>query len=185
MLKRSFDVAISLLVLLATSPIWLVVAVIIVLSDHGPVLYRQQRVGLRGTTFRIFKFRTMVPNADKIGGYSTATGDPRITGIGQFLRRYSIDELPQLINVLLGDMSLVGPRPDVPGQRSLYSDAEFTKRHSVKPGITGLAQATSRSRATPEERKRLDLEYVDNSSFLFDLKVIALTVRQVISVGGN
>lgn len=185
MMKRAFDVVVSCCVIIVSAPIWLVIAICIVLSDRGPALYRQQRVGLGGNTFGIFKFRTMVQNADKIGGYSTAFGDPRITRIGGVLRRYSLDELPQLLNVLLGDMSLVGPRPDVPAQRNLYTDEEYAKRTSVKPGITGLAQATARSTATTEQRKQLDLEYVDKTSFVFDLKVIMLTVRQVIAVGGN
>lgn len=185
MLKRAFDVTVSLVAIVISSPLWVVIALCIFLSDRGPVLYRQQRVGLGGTTFGIFKFRTMVPNADKIGGYSTAFGDPRITKLGGFLRRYSLDELPQFLNVLLGHMSLVGPRPDVPMQKSLYSETEYAKRNSVRPGITGLAQATSRSRATAEERKKLDLEYVDKAGFLFDLRVIAMTVRQIVAVGGN
>src|SRR5690606_34894805 len=104
---------------------------------------------------------------------------------GRYLRRYSLDELPQVINVLKGDMSVVGPRPDVPAQRSLYSQADFAKRHSVRPGITGLTQATLRSNATPEGRLRLDLEYVDRASFLLDMKILALTVRQVLTKGGN
>jgi len=183
--KRVFDIVVSCCMIIVSAPVWLVVAACIVLSDRGPILYRQQRVGLGGRLFGIFKFRTMVPNADRIGGYSTALGDPRITRVGGLLRRYSLDELPQLLNVLVGDMSLVGPRPDVPAQRNLYTDEEYAKRISVKPGITGLAQATARSAATTEQRKRLDLEYVNKASFLFDLKVIMLTVRQVIAVGGN
>jgi len=185
MLKRVFDVVVSVLIIMLTLPIWLTVSACIFLGDRGPVFYRQQRVGLGGRLFGIYKFRTMVPDADKIGGYSTAYGDPRITRVGAFLRRYSLDELPQLLNVVIGDMSLLGPRPDVPMHRSLYTDEEYAKRSSVRPGITGLAQATARSRATPEERKRLDLEYVDKSGFLFDLRVILMTVRQVVAVGGN
>lgn len=185
MLKRTFDVIVSLSTIVVTSPLWVVISLCIFVSDRGPVLYRQQRVGLAGKPFGIYKFRTMVPNADKIGGYSTTYGDPRITRVGGVLRRYSLDELPQLLNVLMGHMSLVGPRPDVPMQKSLYTEAEYAKRTSVRPGITGLAQATARSQATPEERKRLDLEYVDRASFLFDLQVILMTVRQVVAVGGN
>lgn len=185
MMKRCFDIAGSLLVLIVTSPVWLVTALLIYAHDRGPIFFRQDRVGLHGKVFRIYKFRSMVLNADKIGGYSTSDGDPRITPIGRVLRRYSIDELPQLINVLVGDMSLIGPRPDVPAQRALYSDVDFAKRHSVRPGITGLAQATVRSSATPEERTRLDLEYVDRMSFAFDLSIMVQTVRQVVTKGGN
>lgn len=185
MLKRSFDIVGSLALLIVTFPAWFVLAVLVRAHDGGPILYRQERTGLGGKPFHILKFRTMVQNADKIGSYSTAENDARITPVGRYLRRYSLDELPQVINVLKGDMSVVGPRPDVPAQRSLYSQADFAKRHSVRPGITGLAQATLRSNATPEERLRLDLEYVDRASFLFDMKILALTVRQVLTKGGN
>jgi len=185
MIKRCLDIAVSLLILVVTSPVWLVAALLIHRHDRGTVFFRQNRVGLHGKIFRIYKFRSMVLNADKVGGFSTSDGDLRITPVGRFLRRYSIDELPQLINVLVGDMSMIGPRPDVPAQRALYSNAEFEKRHSVRPGITGLAQATVRSSATPEERTRLDLEYVDRMSLGYDLKIIMQTVRQVVTKGGN
>ncbi|WP_375598347.1 sugar transferase [Devosia sp. Naph2] len=185
MLKRGFDILSAASVLIVSSPVWLLIAILIKAHDGGPVFYRQIRTGLVGRTFGILKFRSMVQNADKIGGYSTADNDSRITPIGRFIRRTSLDELPQLFNVLRGDMSVVGPRPDVPEQRSLYSAEEFDKRNRVRPGITGLAQATMRSTATPEERKRLDLEYVDQASFLLDMKILALTVRQVLTKGGN
>lgn len=185
MLKRGFDIAGSLLLLLVTSPIWMVVAILVRRSGPGPIFYRQNRVGLYGRVFRIFKFRTMVSNADKIGGYSTSDGDARITPVGRVLRRYSLDELPQLLNVLKGDMSLVGPRPDVPAQGELYTAAELEKRNSVRPGITGLAQATVRSSATAAERMRLDLDYVDRQDFLFDMKIMVMTARQIVTKGGN
>lgn len=185
MLKRFFDILSSATVLLVTSPIWVAIAIFIKAHDGGAVFYRQIRTGRHGKTFGILKFRSMVQNADKIGGFSTADNDPRITPVGAFLRRSSLDELPQLFNVILGDMSVVGPRPDVPAQRSLYSTTEFDKRNSVQPGITGLAQATLRSSASVDERKRLDLEYVDRASFLLDMKIIALTVRQILTKGGN
>lgn len=185
MLKRGFDILSAGFFLLVSAPVWLLIAIMIKAYDGGPVFYRQIRTGLGGRTFGVLKFRSMVQNADKIGGYSTADDDPRITPIGRFIRRTSLDELPQLFNVLLGDMSVVGPRPDVPEQRSLYSAEEFGKRNRVRPGITGLAQATIRSAATPEERKRLDLEYVDRAGLLLDLKILALTVRQVLTKGGN
>ncbi len=185
MLKRGFDILSAASVMIVSSPVWLVIAILIKAHDGGPVFYRQIRTGLGGRTFGILKFRSMVQNADMIGGYSTADNDSRITPIGRFIRRTSLDELPQLFNVLRGDMSVVGPRPDVPEQRSLYSAEEFDKRNRVRPGITGLAQATMRSTATPEERKRLDLEYVDQASLLLDMKILALTVRQVLTKGGN
>ena len=127
----------------------------------------------------------MVINAESLGGYSTADRDPRITAIGRFIRRTSLDELPQLLNVLFGEMSIVGPRPDVPAQRSLYTDDEWTVRHSVRPGITGLAQSTLRSEATTEQRKAMDLEYAKNVSFALDVRIILMTIRQVVFKGGN
>lgn len=185
MAKRLFDFCVSALAILALSPLLATVAILIRRHDGGRVFYRQLRVGRDGRTFRVFKFRTMVENADRIGGYATADDDSRITPLGRKLRRTSIDELPQLFNVLAGDMSIVGPRPDVPAQRALYTDDEFSRRHSVRPGITGLAQATLRSDATEGQRKALDLEYVDRSGLLLDLRIIAMTVRQVLTKGGN
>jgi len=184
-LKKIFDLLLSAAALLLLLPVFLVVAVCIYAHDRGPVLFRQTRVGLNGRTFGILKFRSMVMNADKIGGYSTQANDPRITSIGRFIRRTSIDELPQLLNVLLGDMSIVGPRPNVPAQRAEYTGAEWDLRNAVRPGITGLAQAKFRSQSTDSQRKELDLYYVENSSFLLDLKIIFMTCRQVLSKGGN
>jgi lipopolysaccharide/colanic/teichoic acid biosynthesis glycosyltransferase len=184
-LKKLFDLLLSAGALLLLFPVFLIVAACIYSHDRGPVLFRQTRVGMNGQTFGILKFRSMVLNADKIGGYSTQANDPRITRIGRFIRRTSIDELPQLLNVLLGDMSIVGPRPNVPAQRAEYTGAEWDLRNAVRPGITGLAQAKFRSRCTASQRKELDLYYVENSSFLLDLKIILMTCRQVLSKGGN
>lgn len=155
------------------------------LDSPGGAIFRQKRVGLGGRLFDVLKFRSMVTNADKIGGYSTADGDARITRSGRFIRKTSLDELPQLINVLKGEMSLVGPRPDTPMQEANYSPKEWAKRCSVRPGITGLAQATLRSEATPEERTRLDLDYVDRAGVGFDLQILGMTIRQVLFKGGN
>lgn len=185
MMKRLIDVLAAMAALLLLSPVLMVVAVAIYAGDRGSVLFRQRRVGRNGREFSIYKFRSMVLNAEKIGGYSTADGDPRITRIGLFIRRTSIDELPQLLNVLLGDMSLVGPRPDVPAQRSMYTEEEWVLRHKVRPGITGLAQATLRSEATVEQRKQLDLRYACEASILLDVKIIILTFKQVFGKGGN
>lgn len=185
MLKKIFDLLLSAGALLLFFPVLLIVAACIYAHDRGPILFRQTRVGLNGQTFGIFKFRSMVLNADKLGGYSTQANDPRITRIGRFIRRTSIDELPQLFNVLLGDMSIVGPRPNVPAQRAEYTEAEWDLRNVVRPGITGLAQAKFRSQSTDSQRKELDLYYVENSSFLLDLKIILMTCRQVLSKGGN
>ena len=184
-MKRLIDIALALFTLAVMSPALIAVAFAVYRFDRGPVFYRQVRVGRRGRHFHMLKFRSMVLNADRIGGYSTAEGDPRITPVGRFIRRTSLDELPQVFNVLSGDMSLVGPRPDVPAQRALYTEDEWSLRHRVRPGITGLAQATLRSTATPEERKRLDLEYAKSSSIGLDARIIKLTFKQIFGTGGN
>ena len=182
-MKRCLDAGASALVLAILWPVLALIALVVRLDSPGPVFYRQERVGRGGRRFLIFKFRSMVSNADQIGPYHTARGDARITRVGAILRKTSLDELPQLLNVLRGDMSLVGPRPDVPAQESLYKPADWAKRNSVRPGLTGLAQATLRSAATPEERRQLDLEYVDRASVMFDLKIIFMTIRQVLGRG--
>lgn len=184
-MKRIFDLLFSTIFIIILLPIYIALALIVKLQDGGPSLFSQQRVGKDGRIFRIWKFRSMIKNAERIGGYSTLDGDPRITPFGHFLRRSSIDELPQLYNVLIGDMSLVGPRPDVPAQSSLYTNKEWSLRQSVRPGITGLAQATLRSKATHAQRIQLDLQYVNNLSFIGDLQIILMTIKQVIQKGGN
>lgn len=184
-MKRLLDVIIASLALLALSPLLLATAVAVYVGDFGPVLFRQRRVGLGEREFWIYKFRSMVLNAERLGSYATASRDSRITPVGKFIRRTSLDELPQLFNVLFGDMSIVGPRPDVPAQRTLYSYAEWVARHRVRPGITGLAQATLRSEATPEQRKALDLRYAREASVALDLQIIAMTFKQVFGKGGN
>jgi lipopolysaccharide/colanic/teichoic acid biosynthesis glycosyltransferase len=175
-MKRVIDVLVSASLLVVLSPLLVGAALAISLESPGPVLFRQTRLGRGGREFAMYKFRSMVANAASIGPYHTASGDPRITRVGRFLRRTSIDELPQLLNVLKGDMSLVGPRPDVPAQRALYSDADWALRCSVRPGITGLAQATLRSRATPQQRLALDLRYAREQSLWLDAQIVAWTL---------
>lgn len=184
-MKRVFDLIGAILALAILWPLLLVVALAIKMDSPGPVLFLQTRIGLGGRPFSIFKFRSMVSNAEQLGGYSTAYGDPRITRVGQFIRRTSIDELPQILNVLKGDMSWVGPRPDVPAQRVEYTDEEWQVRHRVRPGITGLAQATLRSLATREQRKAMDLDYAMRHSLWLDMKIVLMTVHQVLGKGGN
>jgi len=184
MLKRSFDLLVSAYLLLISLPVFLLIALAIKLDSRGAVFYVQKRIGQYGRLFKIFKFRSMVPHADRIGGHSTAPNDARITRTGKFLRKTSLDEIPQLINVLIGDMSLIGPRPDVPAQEADYTPEDWQQRCRVKPGITGLAQATLRSDATPEERTRLDLDYADRQSFLLDMRILLMTIRQVLGRGG-
>lgn len=184
-MKRLFDILVSLSVLIPAAPLLIVIAVLIKLESRGPAIFKQQRVGRFGEPFYIYKFRSMVVNAESSGPHFTQQSDPRITRVGRFIRKTSLDELPQLLNVLKGDMSLVGPRPDVPKQRADYSESEWNKRNQVRPGITGLAQAKLRSSATFVERTQMDLEYVDKSSLSFDLWVILLTIKQVLFKGGN
>jgi len=184
-MKRFLDILIASVTLIILSPVLLVVGAAVLLDDGCPVFFRQVRVGRGGREFRMLKFRSMVVDAALRGGFSTAPGDPRITRVGRLIRRTSLDELPQLLNVLTGDMSLVGPRPDVPAQRPLYEETEWMLRHAVRPGITGLAQAMLRSNATLDQRKMLDLEYARQASVWLDIRIILLTFRQVIAKGGN
>ena len=178
-MKRMVDVLLSLLALLVLTPLLLATAAAIAIESGRPILFRQIRLGLRGREFNMYKFRSMIPDAEQRGPFFTAAGDPRITRVGRFLRRTSIDELPQLLNVLKGDMSLVGPRPDVPAQRGLYSDGQWAERCSVRPGLTGLAQALLRSSGTEAQRLELDLRYVREASLWLDLKIMGWTVARV------
>ena len=188
-MKRAVDIVFSLLALLLLSPLLLVTLVCIALESGWPVFFVQQRCGLRGRPFGMLKFRSMVKNAADIGPYFTAAGDPRITRVGRWIRSTSIDELPQIINVLRGDMSLVGPRPDVPAQRGLYTDAQWAERCSVRPGITGLAQVVNRSGGTDAERLALDLQYVRSIKQGFavwrDVKIMAMTIGRLSGKGAN
>ncbi len=184
-MKRSIDLLVALAALVLLSPV-MAIASLAILADSGrPVLFRQQRVGQGGREFQMFKFRSMVPDAAARGAYFTAAGDPRITRVGAFLRRTSLDELPQLVNVLRGDMSLVGPRPDLPAQRALYTEAQWVERCSVRPGITGLAQALRRSEATEAERLSLDLRYVREHSLWLDLRILGWTLARLSGRGSN
>jgi lipopolysaccharide/colanic/teichoic acid biosynthesis glycosyltransferase len=184
-MKRLLDMLLSLAALAVLSPVIAATAAAIAIESGAPVLFRQARLGLRGREFAMYKFRSMVKDAASIGPWHTASGDPRITRVGRFIRRTSIDELPQLLNVLKGDMSLVGPRPDVPAQRSLYGDADWALRCSVRPGITGLSQALLRSEATPDQRLALDLRYAREHGLWLDLKIIGWTLGRLTGRGGN
>ncbi len=185
MTKRLFDIVVSLAALLALSPVLAVTALAVMLESGLPVLFRQVRVGQGGREFGMYKFRSMVKNAAAIGPYHTSADDPRITRVGRFIRRTSLDELPQLFNVLLGDMSLVGPRPDVPAQRALYASADWEARCSVRPGITGLAQAKLRSAATEAQRLALDLQYVRDRGLWLDLRILGWTLGRLTGRGSN
>lgn len=182
-MKRLFDILVSATLLLALSPVMLAVALMVAGGDGFPVLFRQERCGLGGRPFTILKFRTMVKNAEKIGGYSTAPGDPRVTRLGAFLRQSSLDELPQLINVLVGDMSLVGPRPDTMAQEKNYTPEQWALRASVRPGLTGPAQATLRSACTTDERWAMDADYIRSHTFLKDIWILVQTAGQIVKKG--
>ena len=184
-MKRAMDIVLAMAALLALAPLLLGAALAIALETGLPVLFRQTRVGLNGREFGMYKFRSMVKNAAQVGPYFTTDNDPRITRVGRFVRRTSIDELPQLINVLKGEMSLVGPRPDVPAQRSLYTQADWAQRCSVRPGITGLAQALYRSDSTEAQRLEADLRYTRDASLWLDLKICWWTLRRLGGQGAN
>ncbi|WP_157979341.1 sugar transferase [Rhodoferax ferrireducens] len=179
------DIVLSLLALLGLAPLLLLTALAVVAESGLPVLFRQTRLGLGGCEFGMFKFRSMVQNAAALGPYFTQDKDPRITRVGRLIRRTSIDELPQLLNVLLGDMSLVGPRPDVPVQRGLYTDADWAQRCSVRPGITGLAQVVNRSQGSEGERLALDLRYTREACVWLDLKIMWRTLGRLSGEGAN
>jgi lipopolysaccharide/colanic/teichoic acid biosynthesis glycosyltransferase len=173
--NRALDVAASSLSLLLVSPLLAGSAVAIKLEDGGPILYRQRRVGKDGVEFELLKLRTMVVGAEKMGaGLAVNAGDPRITGVGRVLRRLSLDELPQLWNVLRGDMSLIGPRPTLAYQVERYTPRQRL-RLDVKPGITGWAQVHGRAQLPWDERIELDVWYVEHRSFWLDLKILAKT----------
>lgn len=180
-MKRIFDVCISLLLLFVCFFPILVVAILVRLKLGSPVLFKQQRPGLHGKPFNLYKFRTMLDETDSNG--ELLPDQNRLTIFGAILRKYSLDELPQLINVVRGDLSLVGPRPLLMEYLPLYSSKQ-AKRHNVKPGITGWAQINGRNLITWEEKFELDVWYVENHSFLLDLKIIVLTILKVFKTEG-
>ena len=192
--KRTFDIVASLMLLVAFSPIFALASLRIKLHDHGPIMFRQTRVGRDGDHFQVLKFRTMVTNAEQLlaqlheeqgyeGGLFKMTDDPRITTPGKWLRRFSLDELPQLINVLKGDMSLVGPRPPLAHEVAQY-DEDMAHRLHVRPGMTGLWQVSGRSSLSWSEAIRLDLYYVDNWSMVQDITILARTFGAVVGARG-
>ncbi|WP_459500040.1 sugar transferase [Bacillus sp. C1] len=180
-MKRLFDVVISLSLLLCCSSVIFVVTVLVRLKLGSPILFKQQRPGLHGKPFYLYKFRTMTDARDSNGELSPDY--VRLTSFGKIIRKYSLDELPQLINVVKGDLSLVGPRPLLMEYLPLYSK-EQAKRHNVRPGITGWAQVNGRNTITWEEKFELDVWYVNNQSVLIDMKILFLTVIKVFKSEG-
>lgn len=184
-MKRTFDVVFSATGLLLSAPIWLLIAAAVKVYDGGPVLLAQARVGRGGRVFRAWKFRSMIPDAERHTGAVQATpDDPRITPVGRWLRRRALDELPQLWNIFVGDMSVVGPRPLRPeetdttaaGPVLLSAIPGYEERHRIRPGLTGLAQVSAPRDATRPEKFALDCEYVRRASLLLDLKLVARSV---------
>jgi exopolysaccharide biosynthesis polyprenyl glycosylphosphotransferase len=193
--KELFDRTAALFGVLLLSPILLAIAVAIRVTSRGPVLFRQERIGLSGETFTMLKFRSMVQNADRLVEQLQADrerdndvlfkmkNDPRVTSVGRFIRRYSLDELPQLFNVLRGDMSLVGPRPPLQREVEKYG-FDMRRRFLVKPGLTGLWQVSGRSDLSWDDSVRIDVRYVENWSLAFDLMILAKTVNAVLRGSG-
>ncbi|WP_231124917.1 sugar transferase [Limosilactobacillus reuteri] len=194
-IKRIFDFMAAICGVIILSPVMLVIAILIKVEDHGPVFYKQVRVGKNGKKFKMYKFRSMFVNADKMlsklkeqndveGPMFKMKDDPRITKVGHFIRKHSLDELPQFLNVIKGDMSLVGPRPPLPSEVAEYSDYD-KQRLYVTPGCTGLWQATERNEVGFSEMVQLDIQYIQRASFMFDLWIIWKTVEIIIKPNGS
>lgn len=183
-MRRLFDILVSATALVVTSPILIASAICIIVESPGSPIFRQRRVGKDGEDFMLIKLRSMVKNAESIGaGLAVDEHDPRILKSGAFLRRFSIDELPNLLNVLKGDMSIIGPRPTVRSQVDKYDERQFG-RLSVKPGITGWAQINGRASLPWAERIELDLWYVKHQSARLDARILLRTVKMLVSGDG-
>lgn len=187
-MKRILDIIFSILGILILSPLLLIVAIIIKIESRGSVIFKQKRIGKDGKVFNIYKFRSMVVGAEKMGtGVYSKKGDKRVTRVGKFIRMTSIDELPQLVNILKGEMSVIGPRPVLtyhPWKYEEYTEEQL-KRFNVRPGVTGWAQIHGRKDVEWNERIKLDVFYVDNISFILDLKIFLKTIIQVLSMKDN
>ncbi|HEX4669549.1 MAG TPA: sugar transferase [Solirubrobacterales bacterium] len=183
-MPRIVDILLAAIALVLLAPFLAIAAIAIKLGSRGPVIYRQRRVGRGGTEFEMWKLRTMVPGSDPVGvGTIVSRDDPRVTAAGRFLRRTSLDEVPNLVNVLRGEMAIVGPRPTIPAQVDDYTPHQ-NRRHEVLPGITGWAQVQGRAGIPWEERIELDVEYVDRRSAALDARILLRTIWLVISGQG-
>ncbi len=177
-LKRALDIVLSSIGLILSSPVWLLSSIAIVLEDGFPIFYSQKRVGKNGKVFKVLKFRSMIKDAEKhTGAVWASENDPRVTKVGRILRATAMDELPQLLNILKGDMSFVGPRPERPElvEKFLKEFPDFKKRFVVKPGLTGLAQVYGQYDTPPQHKLKYDLLYIKKQSFCLDLKLIFLS----------
>ncbi|WAA13977.1 sugar transferase [Fervidibacillus halotolerans] len=185
-IKRLFDIIFAIIGLILSSPILLIVAILIKFESPGPVFYKQERLGLRGRSFQVIKLRSMVVDAEKNGAKWADKDDPRVTKIGKFIRKTRIDEIPQLWNVLIGEMSLIGPRPERPMFTAQFNKEipGFINRLQVKPGVTGWAQVNGGYDITPKEKLELDLQYIRNMNILLDLKIILKTIKIVFTGNG-
>ncbi len=183
-IKRFTDILISIFTLLLTAPIIFVAAIAIKLDSRGPVIFSQMRTGHNGKKFKMYKLRGMVDNALEIGPELTQENDPRITRVGKILRRTSIDELPQFINVIKGDMSIIGPRPEVVSITNNYTPDQ-QKIFNFKPGITGYSQINGRQKLTPEQRVKMEINYYNRANFWSDLKIVFETFKVIESNHGN
>lgn len=193
--KRVFDFLAATCGIIVLSPLMIIIAILIKFEDHGPIFYKQKRIGQNGKAFEMYKFRSMFVNADQMlaelkeqndvdGPMFKMKDDPRITKIGHFIRKHSLDELPQFLNVIKGEMSLVGPRPPLPSEVAEYSEYD-KQRLYVTPGCTGLWQATERNEVGFNEMVRLDIQYIQRASFMFDLWIIWKTIGIVIKPNGS
>lgn len=179
-MKRVLDFLISLFALIILSPLFLVVSVGVLISDGSPVLFRQKRVGKNNELFEIYKFRTMKRGTENVASNDLSDADVKITRFGKILRATSIDELPQLLNILNGSMSLIGPRPLIPEETRIRELREKYNVYSVRPGITGWAQVNGRDNVSAEKKALLDKEYVEKQSLMFDIKIFFMTIHQVL-----
>ncbi len=186
--KRVLDLIFSIILLILLSPLLVIVAIAIKIDSKGPALFKQDRRGLGGQPFKIYKFRSMIVGAENKGtGMYSYKGDPRVTGVGSFIRKTSIDELPQLINIIKGEMSIIGPRPTPLNHPWPFEDytEEQKRRFNIRPGVTGLAQVNGRKELPWSERIILDVEYVENVSLWLDIKISFKTIAKVLSMGDN
>ncbi|AWC95932.1 sugar transferase [Morganella morganii] len=190
-MKRTFDIIFSLIGIIICSPVFIIVPILIKIDSPGPVFFKQARIGKDGKIFYIYKFRSMVVNAENMeNGLFNTKDDPRITRLGNFLRNSSLDEVPQFINIMKGDMSFVGPRPPVTYELGSYDswNEELKKSFSVKPGVTGLAQVSGRNELNWDQKTVFNLRYIENQKkygLLYDIKIILLTIYKVIKNEGS